>query len=349
MAVGLLAGVLVIGGLVVGVSVMRGGKSGGAGGGSGVVRNNAVSIEAGMDAAAVYMRDKKYGEAGAILEKLAEMSPVDVGVRVAYAQALVGQQKWGEALEQYEAAVAASNGASGGAQPGGGGSGGGADGKVARDPAKAQLHFEAGTAANMAGRADVAERYYKMAQMLDPAESRYPLFLAMIQIKTGDDAAANASLLRAVKMNPELAEAWGTMAELAVKQNRLGLASQHIEKARQLQPEVGRWRIVEARILNREGNPEKAATMLMSLDPSVRMQKDVLELLGQSYGFMNKPGEAAKMYEEAAKAQPTDAELHYQAALWYGRAGERAKSAEQAKTAAMLGHADAKAMVGAEK
>ena len=83
----------------------------------------------------------------------------------------------------------------------------------------------------MAGQNDRAEEHYWMAQVLDAAEPRYPLFLGMMQIKKGDDDAAAASLLRAVKISPELAEGWGTLAELELKKNQNTLAAQHIERA----------------------------------------------------------------------------------------------------------------------
>lgn len=293
-------------------------------------RDGAAAIEAGLEAAAQYQRDQKFPEANAILDKLAEQSPTDRAVRVAYAQALLGQKRWADAYKQYEAAISLGASANKTAA------------QTQRDPVQAQLHFEAGTAANMAQVPDRAEEHYWMAQSLDAAEPRYPLYLAMIQIRKGDDAAAAASLARTVKVNPDMAEAWGTMAELELKKNQLSLAGQHVEKARTLQPQVSRWRIVQARILNRQGDAKEAAAILAALPAADRMNKSVLTLRSESFGLLSRPMEAAAMYEEALGKSPSDAELAYQAALWYQRANMKEKAVELAKRAAMLGHEGAK-------
>jgi tetratricopeptide (TPR) repeat protein len=256
---------------------------------------------------------------------------------VAYAQALIGQEKQAEAYRQYEAAISLSDDPKVKL--------GSDEAKVAgvrRDPALAQLHFEAGTSASVAGMVDRAEEHYWMAQVLDPGEARYPLYLAMVHIKKGDDGAAAASLVRAVKIKPDLAEAWGTMAELELKKNQLSLAGQHIETARKLQPEVTRWAVVQARVINRLGDPQKAAAILEALPPATRMDKGTLRLLAESYGLMQSPTQAAAMYEAAAKTMPLDAEIACAAAQWWERAGERAKAIEFARTAAMLGSEEGK-------
>jgi len=292
------------------------------GGGSAAGRDLAKTIDAGMESAAVYCRQGRYGEASAILSKLVEQSAENQPVRLMYAQSLMGEKKFKEAYAQYQAAFALE-----------------AAGSAAKvTPAQAKLHFEAGTCANQAGLPQRAAEHYEMAQVGDPSEARYPLYLAMMQIKLGDDAAANASLVRAAKLNPDLAEAWGTMAELALRGNSLGLAAQHLENAERLQPEVARWRIVRARILNRQGEPEKAATILLALDDASRRGKEAMTTLAQSFGLLKRPLDAAKMYADAAKASPDDAELQFEAAQWFARAGDQKSAAAHAKIGAMLGH-----------
>lgn len=286
-------------------------------------RDSARAVEAGLDAAAVYSRQGKFGEATAILSRLAEQSPENQTVRLALAQSLVGERKFAAAYAQYEAAFALES------------AGGG---QSALTPAHARLQFEAGTCANQAGLTRQAAEHYHLAQLADPADARYPLYLAMIQIKLGEDDAATASLVRAANLNPELAEAWGTLAELALKKNALSLASQHLENAERLQPEVTRWRHVRARIFNRQGEPEKAATLLLALPPAARRERDVMTTLAQTYGLLKRPADAARLYADAARDAPDDAELHFQAATWFERAGDAAKAAEHARFGAMLGH-----------
>lgn len=296
--------------------------TGGGGGAGALSRDGAKTIEAGMAAAATYSSQGRYGEASAILAKLVEQSPENQPVRLMYAQSLLGEKKHKEAYGQYQAAFALD-----------------AAGSAAKvTAAQAKLHFEAGTCANQAGLVERAAEHYEMAQVGDPSEARYPLYLAMMQIKLGEDDAATASLVRAAKLNPDLAEAWGTMAELALRKNSLGLASQHLENAERLQPEVARWRIVRARILNREGDPEKAATLLLALDAASLRGRDAMTTLAQSYGLLKRPLDAAKLYADAAKAKPDEAELFFEAAQWFERGGDERSATEHAKIGAMLGH-----------
>lgn len=298
----------------------------------------AESVEAGLEAAATYTRDKQFDEATAILARLVDRAPSDQTVRIAYAQALLGQRKFTEAYGQYEAAISlrgmptkrpSENEVS----------------SIARDPSGAALHFEAGTCANTAGKVDRAIEHYWMAQTLDNTEERYPLFLGMMQLKVGDDAAATASLIRAAKLKPDLAEAWGTLAEIALKKNQLGLAAQHLEKATKLQPEVARWRLVQARIFNREGKPEQAANIVLALDPATRMEPSVLALMSETYGLLGNAADGATMWADAAKIRPNDGETLYQAAVWARRAKRDEQAKAFAKTAAMLGHEGAKELL----
>jgi tetratricopeptide (TPR) repeat protein len=283
-----------------------------------------------------YQDQREYSKAAAILERAVEEHALDADLRVEYARTLVSLQKYPEAYAQYEAALSLGAGESPGADPGS---------KPVSDP---KLHFEAGTIASKAGLTARAEEHYSMAQSADPAEPKYPLYLAMVQLKEGKDDAATASLIRAVKLSPDMAEAWGTLAEISLKQNRLGLAAQHIEKARKLQPEVARWRLDEARVLKRQGGKadiEKAAGLILAMDKADRMKPEVMGVLAECYGLMHRPDDAAAMYAEASRARPTDGETAYQAAVWYERAGNKEESARFAGAAAALGHEGAVAMV----
>jgi tetratricopeptide (TPR) repeat protein len=276
-----------------------------------------------LDDARSAMSQQEYGRAEAALLKAVELFPEDQEARMQLAQTLVTQKRFTEAYSQYEAAIALSPrpAASGVAVAGAG------------DP---KLHFEAGTVANEAGYVERAEEHYSMAQSGDPTEPRYPLYLAMVQIKLGKDTAALASLVRATKLNPDLAIGWGTLAELALKENQLGLAMQHVDKARRLEPQGSRWRVVEARILKRRaeaGDVEKALQLLLSLDKADRVSPDVMKATGECFGLLQRPEDAAYMYAEASKLRPDDAEIAFEAARWYQRLGKEEEALRFGKRA----------------
>lgn len=341
-----LAAALVVGGVVLLPDALRGPRqaearhTAGAASSTGVPAASGPSIAAALEKSANFQRAGQFNEVVKLLRPLADAegpAAEDQGVRVALAQAYFGLNQPKDAYEQYQAAIAI---AGADARPASDGAGG-----VTRNPAGAALHFEAGTAATQAGLSERAVEHYATAQTLDPADARFPLFLGMVQARTGNDAEAVASLLRAAKLKPDAPEAWGTLAEIELRRNNARLALQHIEKARTLQPEAGRWRVVEARALNRTGDADKALALLTSLDAATRAQTPVLALTAESYGLLRRPADAAAMYAQAAAAQPGDAEIAYQAALWAQRAGDADASQRFAKQAAGLGHAGAKALV----
>lgn len=267
------------------------------------------------------MEANDYPRAGAILGRAIEAYPVDQELRVELATALVAQKKPAEAYQQYEKALAIG-------------------------PRSPKLHFMAGTVAAEAALLDRAEEQYSMAQTADMADPQIPLFLAMVQIKLDKTQAAVVSLLRVVKLRPEQAEAWGTLAEVYLKDAKPTIALNNIQEARRLQPEFSRWRIDEARILTSLNEPEKAATLLLALDPAIRRRPEVMKTLGECYGMLGKPADAAAMYADAATRDDgrADPEINYQAALWYERAKDAATAAKYAKIAAMLGNEDAREM-----
>lgn len=304
------------------------------------VGGNAASIgnaAGAMSEAQAMIRAGNFAEAAKRLQTLIDAQQDDQSVRVAMAQALLGLKQPKDAYAQYEAALAMMGAE---ASPKAD-----ASGKVVRNPAAAQLHFEAGTCATAAGLGERAVEHYQAAQMLDASEAKYPMYLGMVQARLGDDSAAVASLIRATKLKPDLAEAWGTLAEIELRRNNSGLALQHVQRARELQANVVRWRVVEARCLNRTGEAEKALAVLSGLDDAARRDKNVLTVMGESYGLLKRVNEAATMYADAARANPSDSELNYQAAIWMERAGKSADAKRFAEIAASLGHEGARSLV----
>ncbi|MBC7772962.1 MAG: hypothetical protein H7210_10740, partial [Pyrinomonadaceae bacterium] len=244
----------------------------------------AGAIEAAIAAAQQYSNNNEYSKAEAILAQGVREYPTDQPLRLNLARTLVAEKKFAEAYPHYEAAIAmvTSSGAStaadgpgpAGAAPSGDPAANEKRPSVVGDP---QLHFEAGTIASKAGLLDRAEEHYSMAQTGDMTDPRYPLYLGMVQLRLNKESAAQASLVRAVTLDPSQSVAWGTLAELSLQNNQLGLAMQHIEKARTFDPETPRWRIVQARTLKRRGDKgdvELAAQLLLAMDKSEQLRSE---------------------------------------------------------------------------
>ncbi len=265
-----------------------------------------------MQSAQSYMRQGEVEKAETILAEASRQYATDQALHVAYADVLMSRGKVAEAYAQYEQALAIG-------------------------PREGTLEFTAGTAANMAGMSERAVEHYSAAQTADKTNPKYPLYLGQVQLKLGQADEAKASILRAALLDPEQAIAWGTLADVALRENNLDLALQHIAKARKLEPGVATWRLIECRALTRQGQPEKGVQLLITLGDSEKFSGPVLKQIGECYGMLKKPGDAAAVYTKASDAHPEDGALAREAADWAKRASDANAEARLDERARRLG------------
>ena len=266
-----------------------------------------------LDAARKSLLTGRPGAANAVLVKLVERYPGDHDARSLFAESLLELGEPAAALIQYEAAIAIG-------------------------PDFAELRFAAGSAANMADKPETAEIHYLRAQAMDKSNSQYPLYRGTVQRNMGRAVEAQASLLRTVKLDPSLANAWGQLADMALAENKLSLAIQHISRARTLEPASEHWRLIEARILRRQNKPENAARLLMAINTTSRLTNPmILREIGLCLGMLSRPDDAAELFADAVEIRPDDPELLYEAALWHDRAERPDRAMGYAVRAAELG------------
>jgi predicted Zn-dependent protease len=277
-------------------------------------------IGASLEAARSYMTAAEWGKSEAILRQAVEEFPQEQELRVALGETLLGLKRHGDAYEQYARALSIG-------------------------PRDAKLEFTAGQVASTAELHDQAVQHFDAAQRSDPFNPTYPLMLGMVERRLGRPDAAKASLLRAANIDPQNAFAWGILADIALSENNVHLAVQHITKARQLQPESREWRIVEARARKRLGEPDKALLLLITLEMSQRRDPSVVRLTAECYGMLNRHADAAETWAFGVQQHPTDAALAFEAALSFDRAGNRARALEFARLAQGLGHPGAPRLV----
>lgn len=275
-----------------------------------------------MQEADALIAAQKPEEAATVLTRAVEADTRNQDLRVALGRAFIGQKKFAAALEQYEAAI-----------------------KLGFD--SPEFRMEVGTVANSAGKPDVAATHYSVASSKRPDDYQAAFYLASMQSKLNRLTDAKVSLLRVVKLNPNLAEAWGLLADVELRDGNPGIALQHIAKARAIQPDALMWRIVEARALKRANKPAEAEAVLVGLAWEDQRKPEILTLLCESLGMQGKAADAAALATRAAKDEPKNAELQYQAALWCQRAGDNAAAKKFAKAASDLNHPGAKDLLAA--
>lgn len=281
------------------------------------------SVQVVLDSARSYLKNMQPGNAEAILSAAVTKWPTDQSLRFLFGEALLTQSKKAEAYEQYAKGI----------------------GLGAEHP---EYRHAAGTLAADLGKLDDAEAHFMVAQRLEPTNAKYPLFLGQVQRKMGKTDAARASLVTAAKIDPDLAIAWGSLAGIALDEGRPSVALGYIEKARRIEPARIEWRLIEAKALRRDAKPKQAAELLYALPENERAaDANVLAELALCLGLMEQPGEAAKMYVDAARLRPEDAELNYQAAVWLDKDGQRERGKAYLSEAARLGHDGAKKLAAA--
>jgi predicted Zn-dependent protease len=278
------------------------------------------ALSAILDSARLLMRQSQWARAEAVLRPATMKFPEDQETRVALAETLVAQNKFADAYGQYEKALAIG-------------------------PRESKMEYAAGMAASSAGLTERAEEHFSMAQTAQPNNASYALMLGTVQRKLNHIEAAKASLLRVVNLDPEKVVAWGTLADIALGENNLNLALQHIERARRLEPQNRDWRLIEARALKRKAEPEKALMVLLPMDPSQRHEGPVVRLIAECYGMLGRGPDAAAAMAEAFTADPTDKDLAYDTAVAFERIGNKSKALDYAKQAKILGHEGAPKLI----
>ncbi|HZW09279.1 MAG TPA: tetratricopeptide repeat protein [Phycisphaerales bacterium] len=271
-----------------------------------------ATTEAILASADELVRRAEADRAEAVLRAAVAQHPEDQELRLALAGACVLQDKLPAAYEQYEAALALG-------------------------PRTPEIEFTAGTVASTLDRLDRAEEHFSAAQAGDTSDPRFPLYLAQIQMKQGANDAARKNLLLATRLDETLAIAWGTLAEISLRESEPNVALQLVARARELEPAVAAWRVIEARALNRVRQPDRALAALGGIPEAERRQLPILRLVGECYGLLGRPAEAMSEFEAAAAQSPEDGDLLFDTAVWCERANEPDKARAYARRAADLG------------
>ncbi len=277
------------------------------------------TIEQVLESVQVYVSSEDYPPAIAILKGAIARYPLDVDLRLALGDLYMMTKDYPLAYEQYVASIEHSDGA------------------------VPQAQFTAGTLANMIDQPELALVHYQSALDADPNNADYALYLANIQFKLNKLDEAKASLAIASRLSPDRAIVYGTWAQIALRQNKLTIASQQIDKARKLEPTLPAWIILDAKIQKRLGEPERAIELLTSLPEAGLNGPEAMKLLAESYGMIGRADEAASRMVDYATMHSNDAQAAFDAAIWLQRAKLMKEAELWGRRARDLGHARAQA------
>ncbi len=280
------------------------------------------TVRAAIEASRVYLDQEKPGSAETVLKAAIARFPREQELYFLMGEALLQQDRGEEAYNAYDQGILIG-------------------------PDHAEYRHVAGTIAAQLGLLDDAELHYRQAQQLAPSNPKYPLYLAQVVRKAGDTDEAKKQLMIATRIAPDLAQAWGSLAAIALEENKLSIALTHIARAREIEPDNLAWRVMEAQALRRNNQPREAAALLTAISEEERRENPgLLQELAACYGLLGRPADAAEAYIAAVGADDSqNPELAYQAAVWLERADDSERAVLFARLAAQQGHEGAIALV----
>lgn len=317
--IGGVALLLLCAGAVAGVFYVVG-SGGGTATPTGQQEATAQTADALLNTYLTLQRQSRLAEAETVLQKGGEQYPQEQRLAATYAEFLAIAQRMDESYAMYERALAIG-------------------------PRSAPLEFAAGTVANTLGRTDRAMEHYAAAQTQDPTDFRYPLYLAQVQLNTNDIDESRKNLIIAGRLNPDEPKVWGTLAEIALRENALNVALEQVAKARAIEPEHWLWRLIEARARKRMGQVQEALHLLVALKDEDLARPSVLTAMSECFGMLGKPDDAADLYGKFSDRDPEQPELAMQAAIWADRVSRPSQALRYAQRAANLRAPGAEAMV----
>ncbi|MDX2115862.1 MAG: tetratricopeptide repeat protein [Planctomycetota bacterium] len=279
------------------------------------------TIETVLAAARAYLSNGQPGSAEVILREAVTHSPDSQQLLLLLGETLMHLNRLDEAYDAYTKAVFIG-------------------------PDHPEYRHVAGTIASALNRPEDAEIHFLKALSLNPSNPKYALYAAQVQRRLGKIDAARANLVVATKLDPSQATAWGSLAAIALDENRPSVALQYVAHARRLEPEAAVWRLLESKALRRDGRAEDALGVLRELPEAQRTSDPaVLEEMALCLGMLQRPADAARLYVTATAAAPDNPLLAYEAAVWLDRAGDRAQALLFARSAALAGNEDARRLV----
>lgn len=258
-------------------------------------------IDESLDAAASYVNADRLGEAERILEELIKSVPKNPAVLRQLYELRLFQRRYEDAYATIRALLEIDS----------------------DDP---EQYFNAGTIAFKIGKLMQAAAHYQQATTMDVTNPKYPLYLAQTQVKLHEYSEAKINLLKVINLNGSVHEAFGTLAEIALIENKLDIAEQDIERARTVAPNFLRWRIIEAKIIRRKGKPEEALQRLNAItDPKVRLLSEVVDEKAACWAMLGEPEKAAREYVDQVNAFPDAWLAAVHASEYYMIAGNEQK------------------------
>jgi tetratricopeptide (TPR) repeat protein len=254
---------------------------------------DAARIDDALESAGTYLDAGKIGEALAITSRLVDRVPDDPRGHELHALVLIAASAEHRLAGDFEAARRDLERASAAYER-----------AIDLAPPSAGLHQSAGETAQAVGRPEDALRHYESAKALAPGDPKHHLYagLALIQLERLDEA--DAALAEATALDPDLAVAHASRATVAARQRRDADALVHVREARAIDAADPSYRLQEAMVLRRLGDPRAGLELLVGLpEPQLAQEAFAAEIAACALE-LDRPAAAAAAWERCLAADP---------------------------------------------
>lgn len=196
------------------------------------------------------------------------------------------------------------------------------------DGEQPDLLLAAGKIAERQGALEPAEQHYADAAKLQPDQAQPLMYLANVRLKMNKLDEAQLDALRTIELDRTVHQAYRILAEIAAKKGQTEQAITQIDTALSLvEPmtlDTLQYTLRKAAFLRRSGpaGREEALNILMALPKNMHGTRvEIAEAMALTYMSLNRPEDAAGVWEFWFTAHSYDARAAAEAGLAHHRAG----------------------------
>ncbi len=195
-----------------------------------------------------------------------------------------------------------------------------------KNPNSAAHHVLHGQVYMAATRVDDAKAAFEQALVVAPGDPVVSQSLALLAIQDKDFDLARSYYLKVLDHHSDYLPAMLKLAALADVQGDTEEMVKQLEQAKNAHPKEVQPRVMLARYYLTQGEPEQVPILIGELDPSLKNQPDVLNVVGLSY-LQRKEFFDAKVTFQKISTQRRDApQPHHNMGLSYLGLGEKSKA-----------------------
>jgi tetratricopeptide (TPR) repeat protein len=147
----------------------------------------------------------------------------------------------------------------------------------------------------------------------------------------GDLKGAEYAFKKTTEAEPEYADGWINVARALIQEGETEAAKPYIQKALEINPELGRLHFFKAMIEKADGEYDAALASLRKVQAKYPRDRVVLNQIGRILFLKREYREALQALEQVCLVDPEDVQMHYTAMLCYRGLGDAENAAREEK------------------